>query len=203
MNNLELLAYFAEEYDAPVALTVIENPKFALWSGSSKPHQHHYGKGGLLIHTTEVIKLALDNNYLLNSGIDERELFLSCLFHDCGKMWDYQHGWKDSDKVVGTDKIGGILYQRIPDYEDWEGTDHKRKIHHISRSALTWNQNAVQYGESQETIDNVLHAVLAHHGLREWGSPVMPSTKLAWMLHLCDGISARMNDADKWDHTKE
>jgi 3'-5' exoribonuclease len=61
---------------------------------------------------------------------------------------------------------------------------------------LIWNQLAIENKETQQTIDNVLHAILAHHGSREWGSPVVPLTKLAWMLHLCDGISARMDDAE-------
>lgn len=199
----ELLTHLATEYNAPVALKAINDERFPIWSGSSKPHQHHYGKSGLIIHTTEVIKLALDNNYILGSDIDERELFLSCLFHDVGKMWDYTPGWSYDHKEYLDPNVKNSELTKIPDYSVWEGNDHKRKIHHISRSALTWNQYAIEYGEEQTTIDNVLHAVLAHHGLREWGSPVMPSTKLAWMLHLCDGISARMNDADKWDHTSK
>ena len=37
----------------------------------------------------------------------------------------------------------------------------------------------------------------AHHGIRAWGSPVSPNTQLAWLLHLSDNLSARLNDCDR------
>jgi 3'-5' exoribonuclease len=173
-----------------IASVVIDDPRFELWSGSSKKHQHHYGKGGLIQHTCEVVGLCFANFNLLKSttfcniiDIDPIELYLSALFHDCGKMWDYEP----------VDKS----------YNVWFGTEHKRTIHHISRSALVWNSavatHSLKYGKY---ADSVTHNILSHHGQREWGSPVMPKTKAAWLLHLCDGISARMNDADKWDFVK-
>ncbi len=175
---LENLRDMARRYDAAkLCAVVLDDYRFPIWSGSSKPHLHHYGKGGLIIHTSEVIKLCLSNNQLLNTGINERLLFLAALFHDAGKMWDY----------APVD----------PTMVNWYGTEHKRKIHHISRSALVWSAASHPTSLTQLEIDEVLHAILAHHGQREWGSPVRPATRLAWMLHLCDGISARMNDVDK------
>jgi 23S rRNA maturation-related 3'-5' exoribonuclease YhaM len=35
---------------------------------------------------------------------------------------------------------------------------------------------------------------MAHHGRREWGSPVSPATPTAQLLHQSDMTSARMND---------
>lgn len=180
-------------YLSEISKVVLGNPKFPLWSGSSKPHQHHYGKGQLAQHTMEVVELCLQNNIYLGKPIDERKLFLAALFHDAGKMWDYKPVKEIQDYHEGfTDN-----------YDKWEGSVHKRRIHHISRSALVWNEAIVKYTGTIDEPDDVLHAILAHHGLREWGSPVMPNTQLAWMLHLCDGISARMNDANKWDMTKK
>lgn len=174
-----------------IASEVTADPRFPIWSGSSRREQHHYGKHGLVRHTAEVIQLCLANNELTCSGMSKRELFLAGLFHDCGKMWDYG--------PVGPN----------PDYEWWYSTDHKRKIHHISRSAIQWNLAAEKWGLAKPAtiedfvksidVDEVTHAILAHHGQRAWGSPVAPKSGLAWMLHLCDGISARMNDCDSWD----
>lgn len=192
-TSFEYLCAKAKSLDvAAVCSLVLDNPKFILWSGSSKPFQHHYGKSGLVIHTAEVVQLCLLNNDMLSSSIenriiDEKKLFLAALFHDVGKCWDYE--------------------PTNADYSEWKGTSHKRRIHHISRSGFVWNEAAQMTKDkydwlTQEVIDDVFHAILSHHGLREYGSPVMPNTKLAWMLHLCDGISARMNDAEKWDQTK-
>lgn len=183
MMTLDALTELAESllvYD--IARPVLADPRFPIWSGSSKKGQHHYGKGGLILHTSEVIDLCLNNNHYLDYGIPSSYLFLAALYHDVGKMWDYRPV-KD-------------------DLSEWEGTDHKRNIHHISRSAIEWNLAAAKVGYDQTLTDEITHAILAHHGRREWGSPVAPKSKLAWMLHLCDGISARMNDAETFDCIK-
>jgi 3'-5' exoribonuclease len=171
-----------------IADEVIGDGRFYLWSGSSRREQHHYGKHGLVRHTAEVIMLCLANDAILGCGMSTKELFLAALFHDCGKMWDYE-----------------------PDgsYEVWGSAPHKRSIHHISRSAIQWNLAAEKWNLAKPAtiddfvksidVDEITHAILAHHGQRAWGSPVAPKSGLAWMLHLCDGISARMNDCDSWD----
>jgi 3'-5' exoribonuclease len=180
-----------------IASVVIDDPRFELWSGSSKEHQHHYGKGGLCKHTYEVVELCITNCSLLQLNIDQVELYLSALFHDCGKMWDYDPHIEDTSDPRGHDPSYKV------DYSSWHGNEHKRLIHHISRSALVWNSACIQHGGKYDKYtDLVTHNILSHHGQREWGSPVMPKTKAAWLLHLCDGISARMNDADKWDFVK-
>jgi 3'-5' exoribonuclease len=162
---------------------VLADPRFILWSGSSRREQHHYGMRGLFTHTTEVVKLCLANNELLGCKLNNTELFLSALFHDCGKMWDYAPSSFENE---------------VPDYSNWISTPHKRSIHHISRSAIEWNL-AAKSKISETLLDAVTHNILSHHGQRAWGSPVAPKSGAAWMLHLCDGISARMNDCDSCD----
>lgn len=159
-----------------ISNVVLDNPKFAICSGAGKPDQHHYGDGGLLQHTFEVVELCKINCSFFNgikSYINDRDLFLAALFHDIGKCWDY------------------ICINNV-----WSGADHKRKIHHISRSALIWDAAAEKHGYNSFNRDEVLHAILAHHGLRAYGSPVEPKTKLAFLLHLCDSTSARMADCE-------
>jgi 3'-5' exoribonuclease len=187
MSYKEQLIKRAELLDVyDIASVVIDDPRFELWSGSSKSEQHHYGKGGLIRHTYEVVELCITNCSMLQLDIDQVELYLSALFHDCGKMWDYEP-----------------LNGKSTDYRHWQGTEHKRLIHHISRSALVWNTACINHSfKYGKYADRVTHNILSHHGMREWGSPVMPKTKTAWLLHLCDGISARMNDADKCDFVK-
>jgi 3'-5' exoribonuclease len=161
----------------PIANKVLDNPKFRFWGGSSVDGAHHHYDGGLAEHTEEVARLCQHNKRVLNLDIDEAELFLAALFHDVGKMWDYQ-------KNYGT----GV----------WESTAHKRNIHHISRSGIEW-MLASEGLFDMEKRERILHAILAHHGQRAFGSPVAPKSKMAWLLHQCDQISARMNDADTND----
>lgn len=169
-----------------IANYLLDDQHFAVWSGSAKSEHHHYGDGGLVRHTWEVIHLCFVNKEALGiTTIDDNELFLAALFHDAGKLWDY----KPTDSL------------QTP----WTGTEHKRLIHHISRSAIYWSHvfnHCMEVTECSKMHDLVLHAILAHHGSREWGSPVAPKTQVAWLLHLCDGISARMDDWNRCDVVK-
>lgn len=179
----EALAYLKSlagdnEVRMKLAMPVLTMSNFPLWSGSPKADKHHYGKGGLVVHTAEVVQLCMQNRAVLCNEPGTKEyvnpdsLFLAALYHDVGKMWDY-----------------------IPldaDYAEWDSTEHKKMIYHIQRSGLIWYQNSGGYPEQEE----VYHAILAHHGRPDWGSPVVPRTRMAWLLHLCDNLSARVADCD-------
>lgn len=161
------------------ASEVLFNPLFSLWSGSSQPHKHHYGKGKLIEHTCEVVEIAKSlNGYFfgINKGVSSQHLYLACLFHDVGKLWDYTHS---------------------EDYLHWSEAPHRSLINHVSRSAMEWERVADKFGWSSESKQEVTHCILSHHGLKDWGSPVQPQTRMAWLLHLSDGLSARMDDCDK------
>ena len=66
MSNTHDVTYLAEP--------VLSNPKFPLWTGSSKPHQHHYGKGLLMVHTWEVAVIAQTVNRELGYNVDRQKL---------------------------------------------------------------------------------------------------------------------------------
>jgi 3'-5' exoribonuclease len=188
---------------------VLDNEKFRYWSASAERHQHHHGDYGLVHHTHEVVTsfLAIAEFYP-QYEIDKRALFLAALFHDFGKTEDYE---KVGERVV----TKGTLTTFHPPF--WRGTLHKRRIHHITESVMAWdramqgNRQALEtllsadQGEEDMTVifdnlhESVTHAILSHHGRRDWGSPVAPNTREAWILHLCDGISARLCDCDTLD----
>jgi 23S rRNA maturation-related 3'-5' exoribonuclease YhaM len=180
----ENLRIFAEELGVEeLAARLLTDERFLTWSGSSKPNQHHYGDYGLVIHTWEVVQTCRHNRLLYPQyNIDETELYLAALYHDAGKMYDYMEG------------------SGAP----WTSAPHKRYIHHISRSAIIWSEAVSKTHKAfqDKYADPVLHAILAHHGQRQWGSPVAPKSRVAWLLHLCDGISARLYDADTLDVTQ-
>lgn len=168
---------------ARVSAVVLDDPKFATWS-ASVGHKHHYGRGGLQEHTFDVVRLCVANRALFLSQKPDYEvsastLFLSAVFHDIGKLWDY---------VPVDDTM-----------QEWVSAPHKRTIHHITRSALVWSQAVRDTGCCSDIEEDVLHAILSHHGLRDYGSPVFPKTREAWLLHMCDGLSARMDDCDRLD----
>jgi 3'-5' exoribonuclease len=178
-NKINDLKYLAESFGQEtleLSNVILDDQLFRTWSGSSRETLHHYGAGGLQYHTWEVVNLCLVNTIVFPTHeINKQVLFFAALFHDIGKTFDYTYNLSE---------------------DKWESTPHKYRIHHISRSGLIWMENVK--GTVFEPIrDQVYHAILAHHGRKEWGSPVEPRSREAWLLHLCDGISARMDDCDK------
>ena len=193
-NILQNLKNLAVEYKVhEVCCSMLNDPKFLECSGSGQMGQHHYGEYGLIKHTSEVVNYCLTIASHVEYPIDEKILFLGSLFHDYGKTYDYEYC-----EVICK----------------WRKTRHARRIHHISRSALLWQRCYGSYVElyderpsdprdeievTEEEADLVTHIILSHHGRREWGSPVSPNTREAWIVHLCDGMSARLNDCDTLD----
>lgn len=174
-----------------IANFILNDPRFPLWSGSSRPQQHHHGTGGLLIHVSEVVNMCLLLRKSYYPDIDGKVLFVSALMHDWGKLWDYEPF--DDDGVIHHLSL-------ITPETQWHGASHKRNIHHISRSAIEWSKAVALSGECKDIEEQVTHAILSHHGQREWGSPVAPNSHVAWLLHCCDIINARMEDCGTIDY---
>lgn len=189
-EHLRNLVNYCEEYEIyDFVSPVLESARFEIWSGSGSPECHHYGNGGLLRHTSEVAMFCFDiaaRYQAMGSKVNISELLVSAIWHDYGKIWDYQ-----LDNGV------------------WGKYDtHSRQIHHITRSVLEfdkwydriWGELEIDF--SRVDKENVIHNILSHHGQREWGSPVAPATKEAWILHLSDNLSARLDDCGKHDRFK-
>lgn len=162
-----------------------EFPEFFYWTGSGRPEHHHYSLYGLSQHTMEVIDFAMAILRTSTQNHDKQpvnpsSLFYACLFHDLGKIWDYR--------------------TTNAEMTEWTVTDHKRLIHHISRSHLEWHKMADKFPAITDEIRwEVAHAILSHHESRDWGSPVSPKGRLAWIVCLADKTSARLDDCDRLD----
>ena len=184
---IEKIKYRAKCIDVKVEKILeeflIDYPEFVDWSGSHNKTLHHYGWGELARHTSEVIELGFEARRTLHKEkeVDAATYFFAALFHDTGKMYDYHPLYAYS-------------------FDEWEPCEHRRIIHHLPRSAIIWHDTIKKYPDYNiKYHDEVLHAILAHHGSRQAGSPVAPKTHVAWLLHHCDSISARMDDAGTLD----
>jgi 3'-5' exoribonuclease len=126
----------------------------------------HRVPGGLVLHTLEVARAAVEM-----SGADKvlaARAYVAAVFHDYGKIHEYTMRDGVSVKLPFAARVGHIVY-------GW-------------RSFL---DSALAYGLGYEETEEIAHALLAHHGRREFGSPVTPQTRLAMILHTADGMSAR------------
>jgi len=161
---------------------------------------HHAYEGGLLAHTVEACDTAkqlagYDENpeRCFNRAVNFDILIASALFHDLLKMDEYCFFWDWPANTVGQRLV------RVPGTDEsglqkfWGHTDTRylQNIGHICGSAAQFQVTAVNHGVSRATIDAVTHCILAHHGRKEWGSPVEPQTLEALILSQADLLSAK------------
>ncbi len=52
-------------------------------------------------------------------------------------------------------------------------------------------------GFPPELAQAVLHIILAHHGTLEHGSPVLPATREATLVHMIDNLGGRLGSFDR------
>ncbi len=140
---------------------------------------HHARRGGLLEHTARMMEsaLALSGVY---PELNRDLMVAGVLFHDTGKLWETcppERGFgietELRGELLGHLSIGielvNALWRELPK-EGWE--------------TLT--------PPSEDVRLHLLHLVAAHHGQLEYGSPVLPKTPEAAVLHFIDNIDARM-----------
>lgn len=134
---------------------------------------HHNYKGGLLIHTSEVLRSARYNvlsksNYdFINGDV----VYGSAILHDVGKTLTFS-----------CDELN------IPDSSEEEAI-----IGHPYYSMYYLNKIVQQVGfENKDYIKEVLHCIAAHHGKPEWGAVVSGMTPEALILHNADYESSKI-----------
>lgn len=129
---------------------------------------HHAHLGGLLEHTLSVLGMAerASGHYAsLNRDLVVAGVFL----HDVGKTAE-------------------LSYQRSFGY-----TDAGNLLGHIALEA-DWISRAVGKipGFPEELRLQILHIVLSHHGRLEFGSPVLPKTPEALLVHYLDDLDGKL-----------
>jgi 3'-5' exoribonuclease len=137
-------------------------------------HYHQAYAHGLLEHSLSV---ALGVHALAASfpGIDHDVAVTGALLHDIGKLDAYTADpacidLTDAGRLQGEIPLG---YYRI-----------RREIDDMP-------------GFPPETAQAVLHIILSHHGALEHGSPVVPCTREATLVHHIDNLGGRLGSFDR------
>jgi len=143
---------------------------------------HHARRGGLVEHTAQMMRVALEIAPLY-PALNVDLLLAGILFHDCGKLWENQlpesgftMGYDERGELIGHISIGLELVNSL-----W------RKI--FSENADAWKNLAPA---SEDVRLHLLHLIGAHHGEPQFGSPVSPKTPEAMALHYIDNLDARL-----------
>ena len=161
--------------------TILDTPGFFTCPASIR--FHHAYEGGLLAHTLEVCDTALYNAAPFREGqINYDILLTAALWHDYAKIKEYELTEKDYG-ITRSVSISSVT-------ERYSITDYAKRIHHIQGSAIEFTVAVREQGVNESVIEQVQHCILAHHGRKEWGSPVEPQTLEALILHQADMLSA-------------
>lgn len=135
---------------------------------------HHAFLGGLLEHTLNLLELAvlvLPRYPLVNADLVLAGLFL----HDAGKTSELE-------------PAAGFGY-----------TDDGQLIGHIVRASIWIDEKARQISVETgrpfppELLASLTHIIVAHHGRYEFGSPKLPATAEAFVVHYLDNLDAKLN----------
>jgi len=131
---------------------------------------HHNYIGGLLEHTLSVMK-SIEALYPVYAhlGINRELLITGALLHDIGKIYEYSY-----DRVI-------------------DMTPEGRLLGHIYLSTHMTDQEIDGIdGFPEELRLQLLHLILGHHGQLEFGSPKLPMTREAMLLHMLDDLDAKL-----------
>jgi len=142
-------------------------------SPSAMTHHHNY-VGGNLEHTVGTVRLCV-NICEMYPNIDKEILLTGAILHDVGKLKEYT-GETTVDRTELGNFIGHIVIG-----DRWI----QEKITELRKNGKPFDQ----------TLENKLHhLILSHHGKHEWGSPVIPKTVEAQILHFADLMDSQVKN---------
>jgi 3'-5' exoribonuclease len=135
---------------------------------------HQAYRHGLLEHTVSVARaVSAAANFF--PGIDREVAVTGALLHDIGKIEAYNDDpmaidLTDAGRLQGEIPLGYYLVRR--EIEEVPGFD-------------------------PSLAQAVLHIILSHHGSLEHGSPVVPATREAVLVHMIDNLGGRLGSFDR------
>jgi len=137
-------------------------------------HYHQAYRHGLLEHSVTVAQ-AVHATSMIFPGVDHDLALCGALLHDIGKLETYELNGEavsmsDLGRLQGEIPLG---YYRV-----------RRAIERLD-------------GFPAELEQGLLHIILSHHGSLEHGSPVVPCTREATLVHMMDNLGGRLGSFDR------
>jgi 3'-5' exoribonuclease len=151
------------------------SPTWAAYRDAPAAKYYHQAyRHGLLEHCLSVAQ-AVSAISATFPGVDRDVAVTGALLHDVGKLEAYrmQGGtidMSDAGRLQGEIPLG---YYRV-----------RRAIERLD-------------GFPPELAQAVLHIILSHHGSLEHGSPVVPCTREATLVHMVDNLGGRLGSFDR------
>lgn len=134
---------------------------------SAAKAMHHSFRGGLVEHTLSVTQLCdfLAPRY---SYVNRDILVASAMLHDVGKVLE------------------------LSDFPTNDYTDDGQLLGHLILGSELIRDAAAKIDGFPKRLESLMkHCMLSHHGEYEYGSPKLPSTPEAFLLHCADNLDAK------------
>jgi 3'-5' exoribonuclease len=153
-------------------------PDSAVWlrfrEAPAAKYYHQAYRHGLLDHTVSVAQ-AVSASAAAFPGIDRDIAIAGALLHDIGKTMAYNDDplaidLTDAGRLQGEIPLGYYLVRR--EVERIDGFD-------------------------PELAQALFHIILSHHGALENGSPVLPATREATLVHSIDNLGGKLGSFDR------
>jgi 3'-5' exoribonuclease len=138
-------------------------------------HYHQAYRHGLLEHSLTVAQ-AVGAIAATFAGIDRDVAVAGALLHDIGKLETYEIDgageirMSDAGRLQGEISLGYYAIRRLVERLDGFPTDLEQAL---------------------------LHIVLSHHGSLRHGSPVVPCTREATLVHMIDNLGSKLGSFDR------
>jgi len=165
----EVVGQLAQPWQAITRQVLLEPSFLEIYSTAPAARTlHHAYVGGLLEHSLSMARIAsfLADYY---PYVNKDLLIAGTLLHDLGKALEYDTK------------------------ASFEFSDDGRLVGHIVRSIVIVEKAAAQVDAiSDAELRQLVHLIASHHGTMEWGSPVVPKTLEAVLLHQLDLLDSRV-----------
>lgn len=159
---------FEDEELKKLTMAVLEEFKTRIIDLPAAFRLHHAVRGGLLMHTLSICRMAQCVASLYPS-VDGELLLAGAILHDIAKSEEFN---LSPTGLVDSYTVRGIL------------------VGHLVKGAMIVDEIGRQLGVSEETLTLLEHMLISHHGLPEFGAAVRPSFLEAEILSQLDTLDA-------------
>lgn len=153
-----------------IVTAILEDNRLKLlyWPAAFK--LHHAVRGGLMLHTLSIVRLA-QNVCKVYPFVDEELLISGAILHDIAKLTEFEVA--DTGIATGYSMEGNLLG-------------------HLAMGATVIDRYAEKLGINRETATLLEHMCLSHHGEPEFGAAVRPMFIEAELLSELDLMDSRV-----------
>lgn len=161
---------FSDKELKAIVTEILKDSRLAMlyWPAAFK--LHHAVRGGLLLHTLSIVRLA-EGVCKIYPFVDRELLISGAILHDIAKLSEFEVA--DSGIATGYSVEGNL-------------------IGHLAMGAMVIEKYAEKLGISRKTAMLLEHMVLSHHGEPDFGAAVRPMFIEAELLSELDLMDSRV-----------